>query len=95
VPGEIVRVVPEKRWVYGGQESIEGEIKATCIEARALGLKPLELKREGMWDPKEMDWDEEGPTVAEWTKMLPVNARESGRSMRCSRLCPERTSRGR
>ena len=47
VPGEIVRVVPEKRWVYGGQESIEGEIKEARIEVRALGLKPLELKREG------------------------------------------------
>ena len=75
VPGEIVRVVPERRWVYGGQESIEGEIKEARIEARALGLKPLELKREGTWDPKEMDWGEEGPPVAEWTKMLPVNAR--------------------
>ena len=74
VPGEIVRVVPERRWVYGGQESIEGEIKEARIEVGALGLKPLELKREGTWDPKEMDWGEEGPTVEEWTKMLPVNA---------------------
>src|SRR5208283_1426548 len=75
VPGEIVRVVPEKRRVYGGQESIEGEIKEARIEAGALGLEPLELKTEGTWDPKEMDWGEEGPTVEEWTKMLPVNAR--------------------
>jgi hypothetical protein len=75
VPGEIVRVVPEKRWVYAGQESIEGEVKEARIEARALGLKPLKLRPEGTWDPKEMDWGEEGPTVAEWTKMLPVNAR--------------------
>ena len=75
VPGEIVQVVPERRWVYGGQESIEGEIKEARIEAGVLGLKPLELKREGTWDPKEMDWGEEGPTVEEWTKMLPVNAR--------------------
>ena len=75
VPGEIVRVVAEKRWVYGGQESIEGEIKGARIEVGALGLKPLELKREGTWDPKEMDWGEEGPSIEEWTKMLPVNAR--------------------
>jgi hypothetical protein len=75
VPGEIVRVVPEKRWMYAGQESIEGEVKATRIEARALGLEPLQLRPEGTWDPKEMDWGEEGPSVEEWTKMLPVNAR--------------------
>ena len=54
-------MVPERRWVYGGQESIEGEIKEARIEAGVLGLKPLELKREGTWDPKEMDWGEEGP----------------------------------
>jgi hypothetical protein len=75
VPGEIVRVVPEKRWMYAGQESIEGEVKEARIEVTALGLKPLELKPEGTWDPKEMDWGEEGPSVEEWTKMLPVNAR--------------------
>ena len=75
VPGEIVQVDPERRWMYAGQESIEGEIKGARIEAGVLGLKPLELKREGTWDPKEMDWGEEGPTVEEWTKMLPVNAR--------------------
>jgi hypothetical protein len=75
VPGEIVRVVPMRRWVYGGQESIEGEIKEARIEAGALGLEPLKLKTEGTWDPKEMDWGEEGLSIEEWTKMLPVNAR--------------------
>jgi hypothetical protein len=75
VPGEIVRVVPEKRWVYGGQESIDGQIKGARIEVAALGLEPLKLRPEGTWNPKEMDWGEEGPTVEEWTKMLPVNAR--------------------
>jgi hypothetical protein len=75
VPGEIVRVVPEKRRMYGGQESIEGEVKGARIEAKALGLEPLKLRPEGTWDPKEMDWGEEGPSVEEWTKMLPVNAR--------------------
>ena len=34
-------------WVYGGQERIEGEVKATRIEAEALGLKPLKLRPEG------------------------------------------------
>jgi hypothetical protein len=75
VPGEIVRVVPEKRWVYGGQESIEGEVKEARIEVGALGLEPLKLRPEGTWNPKEMDWGEEGPSIEEWTKMLPVNAR--------------------
>lgn len=75
VPGEIVKVVPEKRWVYGGQENLAGKVTVSRIDARALGLEPLKLRSEGKWDPREMDWGEEGLSVEEWTKMLPVNAR--------------------
>ena len=45
-----------------GRKALRGRSKGPRIEAGALGLKPLELKREGTWDPKEMDWGEEGPS---------------------------------
>ena len=75
VPGELVQVAAKRRWVYAGQESIEGEITATRIDVKLLGLEPLKLKREGTWNPRDMDWGEEGPSVEEWTRMLPVNTR--------------------
>jgi len=75
VPGEVVQVVAKRRWVYAGQESIEGEITSTRIDVKVLGLEPLKLKREGTWSPKDMDWGAEGPSVEEWTRMLPMNAR--------------------
>ena len=75
VPGEIISVAVEKRWVYGGQENLAGKIKTARIDVQALGLEPLKLRPEGKWDPRNMDWGEEGPSVEEWTKLLPVNAK--------------------
>lgn len=88
VPGEIIRVTPEKRWVYDGQENIAGEISEARIDVRALGLKPLELRPEGKWDPRDMDWGEDGPSIEEWTKMLPVNAKGKRQQYEMEQVVP-------
>ena len=75
VPGEIIRIAAEKFWAYAGQENVSGKIHESRIDAKALGLVPLVLNQNGIWDPLDMDWGEEGPTIEEWTMMLPVSAR--------------------
>jgi hypothetical protein len=75
VPGEVITVHPKKRWTYGGHEYMSGEITAMRLDIKALGLVPLELRDNGIWDPNDQDWGEEGPSTDEWMKMLPINAR--------------------
>jgi tetratricopeptide (TPR) repeat protein len=73
VPGEIVRVTPRKHWSYAGHPYLSGEIEATRLDVRALGLAPLRLEGMGMWDPKEHYWGEENEPIEEWAK--PIIAR--------------------
>jgi hypothetical protein len=75
VPGMIITVNPEKQWVYGGHDYLSGDITASRFDVKALGLEPLKLKQEGIWDPEDLYCGDEGPSIADWTMMLPVNAR--------------------
>lgn len=38
VPGEIVTVRPRKQWSYAGHPYLSGDIEASRLDARALGL---------------------------------------------------------
>jgi len=60
-PGEIARVDPEKLWTYARHEYLSGEIAETRIDAHALGLVPLKLKDEGLWDPEDTEEDSDDP----------------------------------
>lgn len=56
VPGEIVTVKPRKQWSFSGHRYLSGEIESSRIDVDALGLVPLKLYDEGVWDPPEYDW---------------------------------------
>jgi hypothetical protein len=73
VPGEIVTVKPRKLWRYGGHPYLSGEIESMRLDVAALGLVPLRLEAEGLWDPEEDNWGEEDDPIEEWEK--PIIAR--------------------
>ena len=70
VPGEIVTVKPRKLWRYGGHPYLSGEIESKRLDVAALGLVPLRLERDGMWDPEEQYWGEEDDPIEEWAKPI-------------------------
>lgn len=70
VPGEITKVKPSKLWRYGRHPYLSGEVESKRLDAAALGLVPLRLEEQGMWDPQEEYWGEEGEPIAEWAKTI-------------------------
>ena len=73
IPGEIVVVTPRKQWTYAGHPYLSGEIESTRLDVPALGLVPLRLVEQGVWDPDKEYWGEEGGPIEEWAK--PIIAR--------------------
>jgi len=70
VPGEIVEIIPKKHWSYAGHPYLSADITGTRFDLAALGLTPLNLKDEGMWDPKDEYWGEEDEPLPEWAKEM-------------------------
>jgi hypothetical protein len=70
VPGEILTIIPHKRWRYAGHPYLTGDIKAWRLDIPALGLVPLSLKDRGMWDPKEHYWGEPDEPLEPWTRPI-------------------------
>lgn len=70
VPGEIVRVKPEKHWSFAGHPYMTGSILKSWIDISALNLKPLALIDEGMWNPEDEYWGEEGDPLSDWVKEI-------------------------
>ena len=70
MPGEIVRVLPKKKWRYGGHPYLAGEIKISRTDIPALGLTPLGLHEMGMWDPKEHYWGEPDEPIEPWARPI-------------------------
>jgi hypothetical protein len=66
-------VQPRKRWTYGRNAYLSGEIIASRIDVSALGLTPFRLEERGVWDPNEEYWGEGGEPPPEWA--LPIIAR--------------------
>jgi len=62
-PGEIITVDPIKHWSYAGHPYLSGEITGFRQDIPALHLTPLALADQGMWDPKEEYWGEEGESL--------------------------------
>jgi hypothetical protein len=73
VPGEIVTVRARKRWRYAGHPYLSGDIDGRRLDVGTLGLLPLGLEDQGMWDPAEEYWGEEGEPLEEWAR--PIVAR--------------------
>ncbi len=73
VPGEILTVQPRKQWSYSGHAYLSGEIESARLAVGELGLAPLRLEDQGVWDPDEEYWGEEGEPIEAWTE--PIIAR--------------------
>jgi hypothetical protein len=67
VPGEIITVIPNKIWQYAGHPYVSGEITAWRTDVPGLGLTPLTLEEQGMWDPTEQYW---GEPVEPWARPI-------------------------
>lgn len=70
VPGEIATIKPAKEWTYGGNPYLSGNIEATRLDAKAIGLTPLRLTPFGDWDPADEYWGEPGDPVEAWAKKI-------------------------
>ena len=70
MPGEIVKVSPQRKWRYGSHPYLAGEIKTSRTDVPALGLNPLKLIEMGMWDPKEHYWGEPDEPIEPWAKPI-------------------------
>jgi tetratricopeptide (TPR) repeat protein len=70
VPGEIAIVRPRKQWRYNGHSYLSGEIESARLDGNALGLVPLQLHDEGIWDPEDHYWGEEGEPIEEWAEPI-------------------------
>ncbi len=73
VPGEIALVRPGKQWNYARNPYLSGVIESTRLDVPALGLVPLRLEEQGIWDPSEHYWGEKDEPIEEWAK--PIIAR--------------------
>jgi hypothetical protein len=67
VPGEIITVIPNKIWQYGGHPYVSGEITAWRTDIPGLGLTPLAIEEQGMWDPTKQYW---GEAVEPWARPM-------------------------
>ena len=70
VPGEIITVVPAKRWTHARHPYLSGAVEASRLDVQVLGLPPLELQSQGDWDPDEEYWGEEGEPIEEWARAI-------------------------
>ncbi len=73
VPGEIVTVRAQKQWRYAGHPYLSGNVESQRLDVKALRLVPLRLQDEGLWDPGEEYWGEDGEPLEDWEK--PIVAR--------------------
>lgn len=70
VPGEIVTVHPVKDWTYAGHPYLSAKILKNRLDIPALKLTPLKLKDEGIWDPADEYWGEEGEDLEDWARPI-------------------------
>ncbi|MFH1764212.1 MAG: hypothetical protein ABIF09_08480 [Gemmatimonadota bacterium] len=70
IPGEILTVMPHREWRFGGFPYLAGAVRSTRLDIGALGLEPLRLEDQGMWDPHRHYWGEEGEAPDEWQEAL-------------------------
>jgi tetratricopeptide (TPR) repeat protein len=55
----ILTVRPEKAWTYGRTVYLSGGIASIRLDVQDLGLEPLKLRDETLWDPAEEYWGDE------------------------------------
>jgi hypothetical protein len=70
VPGEIAVVRPYKQWTYAGNPYLSGKIESVRLDVSTLGLVPLKLAAQGVWDPAQEYWGDEGEPIDGWAKPI-------------------------
>lgn len=65
VPGEIATARVRKSWSYARHPYISGGVERIRLEVPALGLVPLRLTDEGLWEPAAYGWGPEDE-IEEW-----------------------------
>jgi hypothetical protein len=70
VEGEILTVRTAKAWHDGRTDYLSGEIVAMRLDIPALGLEPLRLCSQEMWDPARHYWGEPGVPLEKWAKPI-------------------------
>jgi len=70
VPGEIVCVQPGRQWSYAGHPYLAGKILSSRLDVAALRLVPLALREQGLWNPPEEYWGEDGEPLEEWARPI-------------------------
>jgi hypothetical protein len=68
VPGQMITVRPKKQWTYARNPYLSGTIESARIDAAALGLTPLAIRKEHEWDPAEEYWGEPGEALPDYVK---------------------------
>ncbi len=59
-----------KQWKYAGHLYLSGEVESRRLDASVLVLPSLQLEDQGMWDPQDHYWGDEGEPVDEWSKSI-------------------------
>jgi hypothetical protein len=86
VPGEIINVIPAKKWTHAGHPYVSGKVEHSHLDVPALHLVPLALRPEGDWDPQEEYWGEEGEPLPDWAK--PIVARGKRPAFEMEQIVP-------
>ena len=71
VPGYIATLFVEKRWTYSGDAYASGRVEATILDVTRLGLEPLALDAQGLYDVAAVhEAPEDGdPYVPIWQRL--------------------------
>jgi hypothetical protein len=80
VPGEIILVRPKKQWRFSGHPYLSGEVISRRIDVPRLGLSPLNLVEQGIWDPAGESRPEEEP-IPEWLHTIMKGGRRPAYEM--------------
>jgi hypothetical protein len=87
VEGEIITVIPSKVWQFKNTVYMTGTTKGRRLDATVLGLMPLKLEEQGLFEPdKETDLVEEGDPFAKY--YLPIMAYGPRREYEMEQIIP-------
>lgn len=86
VPGEIAAVQPRKIWRFKRHTYLSGAVLSRRLEIPALGLVPLKLEPQGIWDPANEYWGEEGESLED--RAVPIVARGPRPSFEMEQVIP-------
>ncbi|OGL42951.1 MAG: hypothetical protein A2161_06015 [Candidatus Schekmanbacteria bacterium RBG_13_48_7] len=70
VPGEIIKVQPDKQWYFSGHPYISGELISSHLDINLLNLIPLSIEKQDNWNPEEELWRDESQEFEDWEKEI-------------------------